>query len=220
MNILKLLMVAVGLALGTSQLLAQTAERPTWDIKDRWEYQFTKKNDGNKVSEYSHEIEKLEDAKITVRRQNKNAEGAFTSGGRVIYSADMNYVSASATESVVTPDSRTLQWPLEVGKKYAVEYEWTNASNAQKGNFEYKATVESYEDITVPAGTFKAYKIAFKGFWNRRDSQYSGSGRSNHILWYAPDVKRWVRWTIEDRTSNGQLYNDNVAELVKYTPAK
>ena len=220
MNILKLMMAALGLALATMQLHAQTAERPTWDINDRWEYQFTRKNDGNKVTEYSHHIEGLEEGKIIIVRQNKNADGVFTGKSKVIYSADMNYVSASATESVVTPDSRTLQWPLEVGKKYAVEYEWTNASNALKGNFEYKATVESYEDITVPAGTFKAYKIAFKGFWNRRDSQYSGSGRSNHILWYAPDVKRWVRWTIEDRTSNGQLYNDNVAELVKYTPAK
>ncbi len=200
--------------------LAQTAERPAWDIKDRWEYKLTQKNDGNKVSEYSHEIKKIEDGKIIITRQNKNAEGVFAGRGEEIYSSDMNFMSASANQAVRTPDSRMLQWPLEVGKKYAAESEWTNTSTSQKGFNEYKATVESYEDVTVPAGTFKAYKVVLKGFWNRRDTQFNGSGRSTQTLWYAPDAKRWVKWVSEDRSSNGQIFNDDVAELLKYTSGK
>lgn len=217
-NYKKLICTAV--ILSASWCFAQTAERPAWEIKDRWEYKLTRKNDGNKVSEYSHEIKKIEDGKITIIRQNKNAEGVFAGRGELIFSSDMNYMSASANEAVTTPDSRMLQWPLEVGKKYAAESEWINTSTSQKGLNEYKATVESYEDITVPAGTFKAYKVVLKGFWNRRDTQFNGSGRSTQTLWYAPDVKRWVKWVSEDRSQNGQIFNDDITELMKYTPGK
>lgn len=208
------------LASSATTALAQKAERPNWLVGDKWEYKSLQRNDGNRVSYFQHEIEKITDGKLMIRRSGKNAEGIFTPGALLSYSADMNYMTQTGNGLSNTPDSQFLNWPLENDKKFPAEFSWANTSNAQAGKNDYNAVVSGPEDITVEAGTFKAYKITAKGFWNRRDQEFNGSGSAIQTIWYAPEIKRWVRWETQSRTNQNRLFDDTVVELVKFTPGK
>ena len=52
-------------------------------------------------------------------------------------------------------------------------------------------TVSAYEDVTVPAGTFQAYRIDWTG---KTPDVVSGT------FWYAPSVKTTVRANLERTT--------------------
>lgn len=204
----------------TPTAFAQKAERPNWVVGDKWEYKTLLRNDGNRVSAYQHEIEKITDGKLMIRTSSKNAEGVFIPGALLTYSADMNYMTRTGNGLTSTPDNQYLNWPLENDKKYPAEFSYVNTSNAQAGKNDYKVVISGPEDVTVEAGTFKAYKVTAKGFWNRRDREFNGSGSASQTIWYAPEIKRWVKWENQSRDNQNRLFTDNVDELVKYTPGK
>ena len=51
------------------------------------------------------------------------------------------------------------QWPLEVGKTWTSKHVRTVQASGQSMPMEISWKVESWGDVTVPAGTFKAYKV-------------------------------------------------------------
>ena len=204
----------------TASAFAQKAERPNWLVGDKWEYKVLQRNDGNKVSAYQHEVEKITDDKLMIRTSGKNSEGVYIPGALLTYSADMNYMTRTGKGGTSTPDSQYLNWPLENNKKYPAEFSWVNSSTARAGKDDYKVVVSGPEDITVEAGTFKAYKLTAKGFWNRSDQEFRGSGQISQTIWYAPEIKRWVKWETQSRDTRSSLFEDRVEELVKYTPGK
>jgi hypothetical protein len=67
--------------------------------------------------------------------------------------------------------------------------------------------VEAYEDVTVPAGTFKAYKIARKWSSKRRHGQ---ADAWSNVAWFAPEVKQVVKYVTTGRF-------DDPFELVSYS---
>ncbi len=75
-------------------------------------------------------------------------------------------------------------FPLVFGEERAFKQTATTSKGTQ--NYTNVVTVEGAEQITVPAGTFKAFVIRVK---KSSDSGWSGTYR----LWYAPDVKYFVR---------------------------
>lgn len=94
------------------------------------------------------------------------------------------------------------EWPLEVGKtwQYKGEFMGGETSLAQT------AQVVAYEDVTVPAGTFKAFKIEYSG------SAYRGgrSWKRVDTYWYAPSVKADVKALVDTPDHQGIL------ELLSY----
>ncbi len=108
----------------------------------------------------------------------------------------------------------SLQFPLSVGKKYAVKQNWDNG----KGFTEYKAEVQALERVRVEAGEFDAYRIKYVGFWTNTDGR-SYSGRAEWTRWYAPSVKTTVKSEFFDRTTDNRTWNQNTSELVKWAPA-
>jgi len=97
-------------------------------------------------------------------------------------------------------------WPLEVGKKWAYESDWTRADGVT-GNTQQDVAVVAHEEVTVPAGKFMAFKIEHRGYY--RNSRGS-NGRQNDTFWYAPDAKANVKLTRDDG------YNLYTQELVSY----
>ena len=204
----------------TVTALAQKAERPNWVVGDKWEYKVLQRNDGGRVSAYQHEIEKITEGKLMIRNSTKNSDGKVETGELLTFSADMNYITQTGVGRTDTPDSQLLNWPLENDKKYPAEFSYIDTSNSRAGKNDYKVVVSGPEDVTVEAGTFKAYKIAAKGFWNRRDREFNGSGPASITIWFAPEIKRWVKLEVQSRTSGNRLFTDDVTELTKYTPGK
>jgi hypothetical protein len=86
------------------------------------------------------------------------------------------------------PYEALYEWPLFVGKSWSSDFQVKNLEHNRTGDYKYVFTVEAFEEITVPAGTFKAFRI-------RR----STSPRDTFVHWYEPrlgvEVKRdWERF--------------------------
>lgn len=100
-------------------------------------------------------------------------------------------------ESTWDPDTGQFSWPLFVGKTWSSEFT-ENEAVAQRRYIGVRPNrrVEAYEDVTVPAGTFKAFRIQTSpgvGFVNSSTD------------WYAPEVKLIVRTIYHGSNRNGIL---------------
>lgn len=89
----------------------------------------------------------------------------------------------------------------------------------------YKTQVHDWEQVTVPAGSFKALRLEIRG--ERERQMFAGAtpavGQFRINAWYAPEAKRYVRlehksWGLV-ATGQGRPYNDDLIELLKYSPA-
>jgi hypothetical protein len=84
------------------------------------------------------------------------------------------------------PEFAMFSWPLWVGKTWDTAHSTVNFErNGGGGWLTPHRKVAAYEDVTVPAGTFKAFRI----------EQTPGSGYSadSSTYWYAPAVKVIVK---------------------------
>lgn len=82
--------------------------------------------------------------------------------------------------------------------------------------------IQGWEQVTVPAGTFKALRVRIAG---KRSAPIGGrnsfAGRFEMSVWYAPEVKRIVRQEQRIWTADGvspTLAADEVYELLSYRP--
>lgn len=175
------------------------AERPELVKGDRWEYtrhgralsyEFVEEKEGQLV------FEKTEDGTKTTE----------------FYTPDLNFVKElfelGGTEEV-KPYRGALSFPLWVGKKWS--YSFTTSKREKKvmpgvlAEFEAKVKVEGYEQVTVPAGTFSAFKIKEV----RRNVKKKKALGKHRTVWYSPDVKRVVKTEEENKAFN--------RELIKYS---
>jgi hypothetical protein len=100
--------------------------------------------------------------------------------------------------AILAPDGKPImtfeppigyEYPLEVGKTWNKSYRVTMGANKQTISFDSTWKVEAYEDVTVPAGTFKAFKVS-----------YSDTTGVEALYWSSPDVTMWIK-RVETRTA-------------------
>lgn len=98
-------------------------------------------------------------------------------------------------------------WPLEVGKKWKYENNWTS-QDGTTGAQNQDAEVLSYQEETVEAGTFMAYTIKYTG----KTTNSRGYNADEEEIWlYAPAVKTFIKLT---QSQGDFLY---VEELIEYS---
>lgn len=101
------------------------------------------------------------------------------------------------------------QWPLKVGKQYAFDVPVPGLVRGAKFHTTWK--VEAYESVTVPAGTFDAFRVG----GNECRSTAPGAQCGEFTVWYAPQVKNRIRITL---VTSGYFPNAGKSEeLVSYT---
>lgn len=98
-------------------------------------------------------------------------------------------------------------WPLEVGKKWKFENSWTS-QDGTKGTQSQDVEVLSFQEETVEAGTFMAYKIQYKGTISNSRGY---SADTDEVWWYAPEVKNFIKLT---QTQEDFFYEE---ELIEYS---
>ncbi len=98
-------------------------------------------------------------------------------------------------------------WPLKVGKKWKFEQEWEN-SEGTKGKTSQDVEIMSFNEVTVAAGIFMAYKIVYTG---KITNSRGYNAKITDIWWYAPTVKKYIKHTQNDGDG---LY---VNELINYS---
>jgi hypothetical protein len=82
---------------------------------------------------------------------------------------------------------------------------------------EWQVTMTALPDspVTVPAGTFQASRVEVKGIRTAPANTYVS--RFQLTIWYAPEVKRYVRVDHRTWNSTSALSADEIVELVQYS---
>jgi hypothetical protein len=98
----------------------------------------------------SYTSNSLTGSSIYIRTRTSTADGSLltTLGG-----------APGSVKCTATPAARYFEFPLFVGKTYTASHAYSCGPTGYSVNRSITATVVAYEEITVPAGTFKALKL-------------------------------------------------------------
>ena len=149
---------------------------PEWRRGDRWIYEWTSGDDrGTRTAEVL-EPRTVNGVEYYV------VEVGVTS--QQYYTKDLHYaasVQASRVLARAVPPQPWFRWPLTTGAQweYRGTYEESQGAKARHDAF----SVVGLEPVTVPAGTFRAFKVVRKS-----------DGPDSDQYWYAPDVRWYIRW--------------------------
>jgi hypothetical protein len=99
-------------------------------------------------------------------------------------------------------------WPIEVGKTWTREQRVTFHAAKRTASYSLTQKVEAYEDVTVPAGTFKTFKV----------SSESSQGEQN-LFWFSPELGIFVKQSLKRTAAHAQGPGTREIELLSYTRA-
>ncbi len=108
-----------------------------------------------------------------------------------------------ATPVVTWDPPLSYDWPLEVGKTWTKNHRITIHAAKRTLAFQSTQKVEAYEDVTVPAGTFKAFKVST-----------SDTLGNENINWFSPDLGIFVKSSLKRTAKNAQGAGTRDIELV------
>jgi hypothetical protein len=136
------------------------------------------------------------------------------------WTADWNATVSVMTEAVIDPHTGLFRFPLRVGDTYRSQFEMAHprGDSPARSKTEWIVTVAAWEDVTVPAGKFRALRLDAEGTYERVDRFMKGNVRST--TWYVPEVKRWVKHVYESDILAGGKIGPNLKigeELVVYS---
>jgi len=211
----KLVASAVAALLSVSVWAQTIPLPPTFKVGDSWTVRVTDAlNDGqNRVRNATLKVERIAEGRVELV-----AHGPESTGLSRVLTMDGNVVRRGATD--FEPEIRRFSYPLEPGKSWSVRFSYI-ASELNRVEVALNATVVGWEEVKVPAGTFRAMKLTYDGHWDLSISYRSGGGFGapggpvKQTAWYVPEVKRLVR--LERKSWRGaKLGVDEVEELVAY----
>lgn len=123
-------------------------------------------------------------------------------GNTLLISSDYDLVEQRTSDGATVrfnPPLRVYQWPLKVGSSWSYMSS-IETSQGAKIPTRVTASVVSYESVTVPAGTFMAFRTIV-----------SLNGRRFMENWWAPETRTGVRSIVTD-PRQGEI----ISELLEY----
>lgn len=146
-----------------------------------------------------------------------------TSGERT-FTRDWNPVETRTGEFVTfsaKPFQPWLQFPLEVGRTWNIPFVVEVAARPVNRNaqWQWQARVVAVEAVTVPAGTFQAFRIECAASFTTRQGSDSWTGAHNETVWFAPAVQRIVKRDFEQSVPSKNNLEHHIIELLSFKPA-
>jgi hypothetical protein len=138
-------------------------------------------------------------------------------GNQMRTTPDLNvltYRSLTFADAPPTNYDPAMQWfefPLEPGKTWSMTAHWQTPDFSLAGTTVVEGTVDGWEDVVVPAGTFHALKVNIS---NRVFGRLGTADEIDITYWWVPSVNRWVKYYYRG-TTEGTV----TAEMVSYQPA-
>lgn len=170
------LLFAVYILLITTISQAQESKIPSdidFDVGEQWEW--ARINNDTKKPEYNF-------FRNVVNKQ-----------GKKLFFDGKNYSQITETFLGGSVEKSWRIWPIKVGNKWQYDNKFTSVVGVEAITNQHVEVLD-YEEVTVTAGTFMAYKIAYIGTY--RNS--IGTGIYNETYWYAPSIKADVKYISED----------------------
>jgi len=196
------------LASAGASALAQApsaADRPTLVPGDTWTVRYS---DGTRATKKFLR----EDAGVLVFEVSQTSQSGSASRGLLHLTRDLSTVrmlDAGGTEiQRFEPHSLGLQFPLTAGK------EWQGTSRRfdegrDAGTFIGAYKVTGIETVTVPAGTFRAFRVEGQTYEIQASTK-----QWRFVHWYAPEVRMEVK--LQATKPDGRVTD---IELVEFRPA-
>ena len=173
---------------------SNTAAKPDVKVDDRWLYRRSDHRFEPPVLLYELRVTFVDQRAIhtVLARQGRPRDSD------AIWTPEWNPVT-SVDDGVLEIKAGLLQFPLTAGGDYGAQWDMRRP---RAGSFHARHSrsvkVLGWELIEVPAGKFNALKVVAEGTWQRLDGKRKASGWARNTIWYAPEVKRWVKTLYED----------------------
>jgi hypothetical protein len=201
--------VATLLVLFAAYAFAQNPDRPDVHVGDRWSWQHINGLANERDLTRIEDVVEVSDNEIRTRVRVKGNSGS----GIATYTREWNPVDVIYAQ--FSPNLKELVFPLQVGKKWDGTADKMLFSNGKHGKFFLKGEVVAFEKVTVPAGTFDAYKINVVLDATGTDED-ANIGNTVESYWYAPSVKRYVK--LENTFKrDGRVRSKDIYELLEYS---
>ena len=201
--------VRLALAAPNSAAISATRAMIVPKVGDTWTYKVTTRDYGA-VSERqaTSVVRAVTDSEVHFGRNRVAAR--FTHDGNLLYNRGND-----GLERTYEPYVPLFAFPLEPGKSWQAKYKMSR-SDGRTLDYDMSVTSVGWENVTVPAGTFKAIKLTSINWYRRTDPGGSGGGRVVVNRWYSPEVKRFVKSETLEMGNNNVVYLDNTWELVSF----
>lgn len=187
-----LVFASSALVFASSPLAQQRADAPAIRAGDQWTYQRT----GPGPTRFPDEIVRIvvtnpsqRTIVESVRTLDLRGAGTMESGTRA--GREQRHLETLETlpARVISGRMPLVAFPIEVGKTWRYTRTYADAQGVEWTE-DGSAAVETLERIEVPAGSFEAYRIRHR----YRVLASAAPDRTHETtLWYAPEVRRWVR---------------------------
>jgi hypothetical protein len=166
-------------ATGGSGTIAGPLAAPTWIPGEEWAMRWQDgSGSGTYVTVFVRE-ERVGEVECYVAKTGRD-ESVYRKSDLAL----VRQLRDGAVRSVSTPPRPQFSWPLAVGKSWEETVHQDNVDDRSSRDTTWRWTVEAQETITVTAGTFPTLKIV---------AINASTGQTVYEMWYAPDVKWWVR---------------------------
>ncbi len=178
---------------------------------DRWKYRYVDGYSNLERETFMYEVVAVEGGRVE-DRMSVASNGAF---------ADVK--SFSAVDALVMVDRPLPQVQREELDPYlfllrpdvAAGFGQRIGAVASKGSWSLSARVLGQDRVVVPAGSFDAIKIEVAGT-RSGNSIINEPVRSQHVIWYAPKAKRYVKYDINTWGYTGFQVSKDSFELVDF----
>jgi hypothetical protein len=144
----------------------------------------------------------------------KNVKSGYTR--TLEFTSEWNLLSSrdpKGSGSNYYPPLKYFEFPLYPGKTWQQTSVETNIKMNSTRQHTLSATVGDWEEITVPAGTFRAIKITTQTELLDRKTGQKSTGVD--VSWYVPDIRRSVKSSLTTRNFSGNQ-EQQLIQLIKY----
>ena len=195
-----------------------TEAPPVYAVGSSWTYDQTVNGDTQRHTNTIVEKREIDAREVDVQAKsppNRDPGGTCDgANGDTVDAVTHNWMACLKDGEILgslSPHSGQFEWPLEVGKSWRFQRTWTDNVHPQwSGPGWEEFTVVAWEEVTVPAGTFMAYKVVrTKTSWRTKKEEHS-------MIWYAPEFGGSVKGASAYYTSSGLV--ENMWELVSKDP--
>ncbi len=104
-----------------------------------------------------------------------------------------------------SPHAGTFSSPIWVGKSWVTTFTFTNYERERTRTRTRECKVEAYEEVKVPAGSFKAFRVK------------CSDERTTINIWYSPEIKQSPKVILE-RWGRRRGRKKETRELLEYRP--
>ncbi len=197
-----------------SQANAQV-DRPTFIKGDTWTYRVLNAWTDKELRQYQLDFTEVDVDSLVLQLTNKTTNTVST------FRTDLDLNACrSMQDAKEVICMGPYKFPLSTGQKTSYD-KYPNEDGS--GFIQGDCRVEGAEKVTVPAGSFNTYKIGCRGFWTNKFGRIANvafgstaEGSFYEAIWYAPNVKRFVKSYYEKRNSGRTLTSKETHELMVF----